>query len=93
MPHYRNAKTGEYVSKAYADQHPNITVKESDDSRWIAEVARNHLDVLADHLDQHPEEKDAVWPTRLAELVGWNDPSDDEPVAVEGHAGLGIGDG
>lgn len=28
--HYRDAKTGEYVTKEYADKHKGITVKETD---------------------------------------------------------------
>ena len=27
---YRSAKTGEYVTKKYADKHPNTTVGETD---------------------------------------------------------------
>lgn len=27
---YRSAKSGEYVTKAYATKHPNTTVKETD---------------------------------------------------------------
>jgi hypothetical protein len=28
--HYRDAKTGEYVTKRYAEHHPSTTVKETD---------------------------------------------------------------
>lgn len=28
--HYRDAKTGRYVTEKYADKHPNTTVKETD---------------------------------------------------------------
>ncbi len=28
--HYRSAITGKYVSKTYAKEHPNTTVKETD---------------------------------------------------------------
>lgn len=29
-PKYRDAGSGEYVTKKYADKHPNTTVKETD---------------------------------------------------------------
>ena len=32
-PKYRSAKSGEYVTKKYAERHPKTTVKETDKSK------------------------------------------------------------